>query len=147
MERWRIPETYFNPSIAGVDSAGLGEVAHGILSSFSESDKARLVKVGNRLLFKQLLSAFQQNVFVSGSPSLLPGLTERLLVTLRPILSPGTPVNIRSAEDPTLDAWRGMARFARSPEFSNVVVTRDEYYEWGGERIRRWWGSNWNSAR
>jgi len=131
VERWRIPETYFNPSMAGVDSAGLGEVAHGILSSFSESDKARLVK----------------NVFISGSPSLLPGLTERLLVTLRPILSPGTPLNIRSAEDPTLDAWRGMARFARSPGFSNVVVTRDEYYEWGGERIRRWWGSNWNSAR
>jgi len=25
-------------------------------------------------------------------------------------------------------------------------VTKAEYEEWGGERIKKWWGSNWNSA-
>lgn len=45
-ERWRVCETYFSPGMAGVDSAGLGEVLQSILSRFSESEKARLVKVG-----------------------------------------------------------------------------------------------------
>jgi actin-related protein 5 len=38
-------ETYFSSGMAGVDSAGLGEVLQSILSRFSESEKARLVKV------------------------------------------------------------------------------------------------------
>jgi hypothetical protein len=38
-------ETYFSPGMAGVDSAGLGEVLQGILARFSEAEKARLVKV------------------------------------------------------------------------------------------------------
>lgn len=45
VERWRVPETYFHPSMAGVDSAGLGEVVEEILSAFTESEKARLAGV------------------------------------------------------------------------------------------------------
>lgn len=51
------------------------------------------------------------------------------------------------AANPTVDAWRGMATFANTDEFKDVVVTREEYDEWGGERIKRWWGGNWNSAQ
>jgi len=25
-------------------------------------------------------------------------------------------------------------------------VSKAEYDEWGGERIKRWWGGNWNWA-
>jgi actin-related protein 5 len=55
-------------------------------------------------------------------------------------------ININQALDPSLDAWRGMADFARTEEFKGVCVSRAEYEEWGGERIKRWWGGNWNSA-
>ena len=44
-ERWRVCETWFSPSMAGVDSAGLGEVIQNILARFSEAEKGRLVKV------------------------------------------------------------------------------------------------------
>ena len=44
-ERWRGCETWFSPSMAGVDSAGLGEVIQNILARFSEAEKGRLVKV------------------------------------------------------------------------------------------------------
>ena len=44
------------------------------------------------------------------------------------------------------DAWHGMAEFARTEEFGKVGVTKTEYEEWGGERIRKWWGGNWNMA-
>lgn len=48
-ERWRVCEAWFAPSIAGVDSAGLGEVIQNILSRFGEEEKGRLVKVGSFL--------------------------------------------------------------------------------------------------
>jgi len=39
-----------------------------------------------------------------------------------------------------------MAAFSRTEEFARVGVTKQEYEEHGGERIKRWWGGNWNSG-
>ncbi|KAI0757685.1 actin-like ATPase domain-containing protein [Daedaleopsis nitida] len=130
VERWRVCEAWFSPSMAGVDSAGLGEVLQNILARFPDADKARLVR----------------NVFLTGAPAQIPGLADRVHATLRPILPPETALGIVRAADPVLDAWRGMADFARTDEFARVGVTRAEYDEWGGERIKRWWGGNWNAS-
>lgn len=93
-----------------------------------------------------MLLSRRQNVFLTGTPARVPGLSERLQATLRPILPPEMPLRIMCAADPSLDAWRGMAAFAQTEEFSRVGVTKAEYDEWGGERIRRWWGGNWNAS-
>ncbi|KAI0638787.1 actin-like protein Arp5p [Trametes polyzona] len=130
VERWRVCEAWFSPSMAGIDSAGLGEVLQNVLARFPDLDKGRLVK----------------NVFLTGGPSQLPNLIPRLHATLRPILPPEMPLDIVRAADPSRDAWRGMADFAKTDEFPRVGVTRAEYDEWGGERIKRWWGGNWNSS-
>ncbi|CAL1697345.1 unnamed protein product [Somion occarium] len=130
VERWRVPEAWFQPSMAGVDSAGLGEVIQTVLARFTDTEKGRLVK----------------NVFVTGGPSQIPNLLPRLNATLRPILPPEMPLDIVRAADPVLDAWRGMADFARTDELKRVGVTKAEYEEWGGERIKRWWGGNWNAS-
>ncbi|EPQ61195.1 actin-like ATPase domain-containing protein [Gloeophyllum trabeum ATCC 11539] len=130
VERWRVPETWFSPSMAGVDSAGLGEVLQNVMARFSDGEKGKMV----------------QNVFLAGSPSRLPGLQPRIHCTLRPILPPEMPLQVKPASDRSLDAWRGMADFAKTAELSKVSVTRGEYEEWGGERIKRWWGGNWNLA-
>ncbi|KIJ60088.1 hypothetical protein HYDPIDRAFT_139575 [Hydnomerulius pinastri MD-312] len=130
-ERWRVCETYFSPGMGGVDSAGVGEVLQSVLARFTEGEKARLVK----------------NVFITGGPSQFPGLRDRIYATLRPILPPEMHLGeIVRAADPSLDAWRGMASFANTEGFKNVGVTKEEYEEWGGERIKRWWGGNWNPA-
>lgn len=76
----------------------------------------------------------------------MPGLVDKLHASLRPILPPEMPLEIVRATDPSLDAWRGMADFAKTGEFAKVSVTKAEYDEHGGERIKRWWGGNWNSA-
>ncbi|KAJ7836347.1 chromatin remodeling complex subunit [Mycena olivaceomarginata] len=127
-ERWRVCETWFSPAMAGVDSAGLGEVIQNVLARFSDSEKGRLVK----------------NVFLAGGPSQLPGLVPRLQATLRPILPPEMAIHIVSAADVDADPWRGMARFAQTDEFESVGVSRAEYEEHGGERVHKWWGGNWN---
>uniref|UniRef100_D8QKM7 Uncharacterized protein n=1 Tax=Schizophyllum commune (strain H4-8 / FGSC 9210) TaxID=578458 RepID=D8QKM7_SCHCM len=129
-ERYRACETWFSPFMAGLDSAGLGEVIQNILARFTYEEKGRLVK----------------NIFLTGTPSKFPGLVERLQTTMRPIMPPEMPIEIVRANEPSLDAWKGMASFAQTEEFRTVGVTRQEYEEHGGERIRRWWGGNWNGA-
>jgi actin-related protein 5 len=158
IERWRACETWFAPSMAGVDSAGLGEVLQNVLASFSLSDRGLLVQVLTvsppslsspppfpTRCFPRFLPC-SQNVFLTGTPARMPGLSDRLHATLRPILPPEMPLRIVRAVDPSLDAWRGMAAFAQTEEFERVGVTKAEYEEWGGERIRRWWGGNWNAS-
>ncbi|KAF8060887.1 chromatin remodeling complex subunit [Lyophyllum atratum] len=130
IERWRVCETWFSPSMAGVDSAGLGEIIQNILAGFSDSEKGRMVK----------------NMYLTGSPSQLPGLIPRLHATLRSNLPTEMPIEIVRAVDPAQDAWKGMAKFASTEEFAKVGVTRQEYEEHGGERVRKWWGGNWNGG-
>jgi actin-related protein 5 len=55
-------------------------------------------------------------------------------------------IEIMHASDPSLDTWKGMADFANTGSLGSVSVTREEYEEWGGERIKRWWGGNWNGS-
>ncbi|KAF8525246.1 chromatin remodeling complex subunit [Hysterangium stoloniferum] len=132
VERWRVCEPWFTPGMAGVDTAGLGEVIANILASFSDQEKVRLVG----------------NVFLTGTPAQVPGLGERLHATLRPIIDPDAQVRITQASDVGLDAWRGMRAFANADKESLIKfsVSKREYEEWGGERIKRWWGGNWNWA-
>lgn len=131
-ERWRVCETYFAPSMAGVDAAGIGEVLQTVLARFTDAEKARLVK----------------NVYTTGGPSQFRGLRERIYSALRPILPPEMELPpVETAQDAAMDAWRGMATFANTEEFKDVGVTRQQYEEWGSERIKRWWGGNWNAAQ
>jgi actin-related protein 5 len=39
-----------------------------------------------------------------------------------------------------------MAVYSRTEEFRSgkYAVTKPEYDEFGGERVKRWWGGNWN---
>jgi len=58
-------------------------------------------------------------------------------------------VNVSLASDPNLDAYHGMATFARSPEFGTPefgAISKADYEEHGSDRIRRWWGGNSNYA-
>ncbi|KAG6331984.1 hypothetical protein ID866_7104 [Astraeus odoratus] len=130
-ERWRVCETYFAPSMAGVDAAGIGEVLQTVLARFPEAEKARLVK----------------NVYITGGPAKFAGLPQRIYSALRPILPPEMYLNQVVVGSQPNSAWQGMAAFAAGHEFQQVVVTRDEYEEWGGDRIKRWWGGNWNCTR
>lgn len=74
----------------------------------------------------------------------MPGLEDRLHAALRPILPPEIPISVRKAENPSMDAWYGMNRLSEAGEHHGY--TKQDYEEHGGERIRRWWGGNWNST-
>ncbi|KAH9487234.1 Actin-like protein arp5 [Psilocybe cubensis] len=140
-ERWRVCEAYFHPGMAGVDSAGLTEVIQNLIPSFIPSRSSN-----KPLDYEADRAQVVQNVFLTGSACKFPGMVERLESALRSLLPPGSPVNVVRAGDPELDAWKGMAAFSQTAEFAKVGMTKKEYEEYGGERIRKWWGGNWNSA-
>ena len=45
VERWRVPEVWFSPGMAGVDSAGLGEAITFVLGKFKPEHRLRMAKV------------------------------------------------------------------------------------------------------
>lgn len=122
VERIRVPEVVFQPSIAGVDQAGIVEIAEDILMGRLSSHSAR--------------DAILKDVFITGGYTLFKGFEERLENELRAVLPSDVQLGVRKAKDPILDAWKGAARWAREKDSRPAFVTREEFAEKGGEYIR-----------
>lgn len=122
VERIRVPEIVFQPGIAGVDQAGLIEIAEDILIGRLASSPSR--------------DEILRDVFVTGGYTLFRGFEERLQSDLRAILPADVQLGLRRAKDPLLDAWKGAAKWAGSRESRNHFVTREEFQEKGGDYIK-----------
>ncbi|KZL70252.1 chromatin remodeling complex subunit (actin) [Colletotrichum tofieldiae] len=122
VERIRVPEVVFQPSIAGVDQGGLVEIVGDILNQ-------RLGGVPNR-------DDFLKDIFLTGGNTLFRGFDERLRQGLTPLLPADSPLTIRRAQDALLDAWKGAAGWAGSSAWKAATITREEYQEKGSEYIK-----------
>ena len=122
VERVRVPEVIFQPSLAGVDQAGIVEIAEDIVMQrlSSQASQADILK----------------DVFITGGYSLFQGFEERLRNELRAVLPAEMEMNLRKAKDPVLDAWRGAASWARTAESRDAFVSKAEWEEKGGEYLR-----------
>ncbi|CAK1555752.1 unnamed protein product [Leptosia nina] len=126
IEPYRAPELIFQPSMMGNLEAGLAETMEYVFKHFNAED--------------QLLLA--NNVFLTGGCSQFPGLKERLereLLEMRPFQSTHKVV---TASDPSLDAWHGARDFASGNDFENCCITKENYYEMGGEYLKEHHVSN-----
>jgi actin-related protein 5 len=141
IERLRAVEPLFQPSMAGVDQAGMAELVEHVFKQFNAADRERLASVSIiRLLSfgppSLWVDSFnRQRVFITGGNTLLPGFDHRIRTAIQSILPVGTTLNVEQSRD-RVGAWRGMAQWARSPEFASTVVSKAEYDEYGGEYIK-----------
>ncbi|ORY63199.1 putative chromatin remodeling complex subunit [Pseudomassariella vexata] len=124
VERIRVPEVVFQPSIAGVDQAGLVEIASDILNQ-------RLVGIPNINR-----DDFLRDVFLTGGNTLFENFDDRLRQGLTASLPADSPLRIRRASDPVLDAWKGAAEWVGSSGYKTATVTRAEWQEKGGDYIK-----------
>ena len=122
VERIRVPEVVFQPSIAGVDQAGIVEIAEDIVMQRLPGHSAR--------------DDVLKDVFLTGGYALFQGFEERLRRELRAVLPADVQLAVRKAKDPVLDAWRGAAKWAGSSESRQAFVSREDWMEKGGEYIR-----------
>ncbi|KAI1007092.1 Actin-like protein [Podosphaera aphanis] len=122
VERIRVPEIIFQPSIAGLDQAGLIEIAANILT--------------NRLSSAETQEKLLKDIFLTGGQVLFRNFDDRLREGLRGHLPAEAELTIRRAKDPILDAWKGAARWAGKEKRRTVAVTRAEYLEKGAEYFK-----------
>jgi actin-related protein 5 len=124
VERIRVPEIVFQPSIAGVDQAGLIEILGDILTQ-------RLVGLPgtNR-------DDFLRDIFLTGGNTLYENFDYRLERGLTPILRAESPLKIRRAGNALLDAWRGAAQWAGTSAWKAATVTKAEYQEKGQDYLK-----------
>ena len=117
VERIRVPEVVFQPSIAGLDQAGVVEIAAGILTQrLEEGVRERVAR----------------DVFLTGGNTLFEGFEERLRRELRAVLPADRTLRVRRAADARADAWRGAARWVAEGDWAKARVTRREWEECGG---------------
>lgn len=100
VERIRVPEVVFQPAIAGLDQAGIVEIASNILTE----------RLGESRRQQDVL----RDIFLTGGNTLFDGFEERLRRELRAVLPAEQDLRIRRAKDCVLDAWRGAAQWALS---------------------------------
>lgn len=122
VERIRVPEVIFQPSMAGVDQAGLVEIAEDILMG----------RLGSHASQRDVL----KDVFLTGGYCLFEGFEERVKSELRAVLPVEATLGVRRAGNPVLDAWRGAAKWASGQGSRRDFVTKEEWSEKGGEYIR-----------
>jgi len=122
VERIRVPEVLFQPSIAGVDQAGIVEIAEDIVAQRLAAHPAREIML--------------KDIFVTGGYSLFQGFEGRLRTDLRAVLPADLPLKVRKARDPLLDAWRGAAQWANAQASRAAFVSRAEYVEKGADYLR-----------
>ncbi|XP_049515958.1 actin-related protein 5 [Dermacentor silvarum] len=126
-ERIRAPEILFQPSIIGVEQAGVAETLEFVFSRYTKEQQSFLA----------------QNVFVTGSPALLPGIRERLcaeLLAMRPFQSL---FSVTLAKNPASDSWKGARQCAMQRDFlSKFAIKRAEYEEKGPDYLKEHCYSN-----
>ncbi len=133
VDRYRVPELLFQPSLVGVEQMGLIEAITTSVRSFPESDRRSIVK----------------EVFLSGGVGSMAGLECRLKHDLKSVFPIEWGQDIENgvwkSKDPVLDAWRGAALFAEQggEEFEEACVFRADYEEKGPDYLGESSFSNW----
>jgi actin-related protein 5 len=126
VERIRVPEIIFQPSIIGIDQMGIPEVLSQIFPLFSPQEQIELA----------------QNVFVTGGNSKFEGFGERIEKELRAIRPVDSIVKVFKASDPVLDSWKGGRLFSSSNLFSSQSISYSEYQEKGPYYFKEHFASN-----
>lgn len=122
VERIRVPEVIFQPSIAGLDQAGIVDIVADIFNH-------GLTKVPNQI-------DMLRDIFLTGGNTLFHGFGERFRKELRAVLPLEASIEVRRAKDPLLDAWKGAAQWSREPALSQSALTREDYHEKGLDYLK-----------
>lgn len=137
VERIRVPEIIFQPSIIGIDQMGIPECLSHIFPLFSVQDQMDLAQV-----ILSHLHLIAQNVFTTGGNTKFEGFGARIEKELRAIRPANSVVKVFSASDAILDSWRGGKLFSSLPEFSSNSISYSDYQEMGPYYFKEHFASN-----
>jgi actin-related protein 6 len=121
-ERFIVPELLFHPEGIQLDQAGVPELISEAVNAAHPSLHALLYS----------------NVLLMGGTARCPGFCERIRTELRTLVPDEYELNVQLADDPVTAAWAGGSLLGSSSAYRLQMVTRQQYEEQGGHRVR--WG-------
>lgn len=120
-ERFMVPEALFRPQDVGVPQAGAAAAAAEALRSVHGALRPLLAR----------------NVLLAGGTASCPGFAPRLEADLRPQVDDLYDMRVTLPPEPAGAAWRGGSAAAAAGWYHSVMVTKAEYDEWGGGKVRK----------
>lgn len=116
-ERFAVPEMLFHPSDVQLKQAGLAEVIWQSIMAVPE----------------YLREAFCANIVLTGASAAIPGLADRVMQELRPLLPTQYTLRIYAPSSPGTFAWHGGRYLAthRAEWLDSVAVSKAEFQESG----------------
>ena len=123
-ERFRCPEALFRPNLLGNDdydsrpTLGVQEITHDSLMKYNEEEMGDII-------------------VVSGGSTLFPGFSDRLRKELTALVPPRMRLKLISPPHGGSSAWIGGSMLASLSTFPQMVISRDEYEEFGPAIVNR----------
>ncbi|CDW79283.1 actin-related protein 5 [Stylonychia lemnae] len=129
-DRYRGTEILFQPSIVGLENAGLGEILENIMNGLNNEQKAKILS----------------HVLLTGGNTQVPNFERRIEAELRMINKAGLKINVVKSYDAQLDAWRGGAWLAQNYFFGQSLqefsISKAQYEECGHHYLKEHFCSN-----
>jgi len=120
-ERFRCPETLFQPSFIGVESSGIHELTY---NSIMKCDLD---------VRKDLYS----NIVLSGGSTMFPGLSDRLLKEVTALAPSTIKIKVISPPERKYSVWMGGSILASLTTFEQMWISRAEFDECGTAIVHR----------
>ena len=114
-ERFRCPESFFQPTFLGMESAAIHEATY---NSIMKCDV-------------DIRKDLYANIVLSGGSTLFPGIVHRMQKEILTLTPPTTKVNIIAAPEPKYSAWVGGSILASMQSFQKKWTYKQEYDEVG----------------
>lgn len=128
IERMRVPEILFQPSIGGLDQAGISELCETILLRKFESKPSKLSQTALNMV---------NNTWLTGGNSRIPGTRERIVKEFTQFLPVQTQLAVYQSINPSLDAWNGMVKLGNNRElYTKSSISKKDYEEFGPDYIK-----------
>ena len=122
-QRFEAPEVLFRPSRIGMDCGGIHEI---ICESVEKCDYGP----------RKNTSMFN-NVILCGGSSMFPGILERMQWEVKTLTPSNTNIRILAPDKRRYSAWLGGSILASLSTFEDMLITKQEYDEFGPQIVHR----------
>jgi actin-related protein 5 len=115
----RPSEILFQPSIIGLEQAGLSQTMEQIFKLFPKDQADELASC----------------IFITGQSASFPNFSLRISKEVQSMRPFNSTYSVFTAQDLATDAWRGASEFAASQEFLDTSLSIEEYKEYGSNAL------------
>lgn len=120
-ERFRCPETLFQPAFIGMESAGIHETTY---NSIMKCDV-------------DIRKDLYANTVLSGGTTMFPGLADRMQKEISALAPPTMKIKIIAPPERQHSVWSGGSILAALPTFQQMWISKQEYDESGPSIVHR----------